>query len=339
MNTTIPKVTVLMPVYNGEKYLEEAIKSILNQTYLDFEFLIINDGSKDCSLEVINAHEDSRIRLVNNEQNLGLIATLNKGLDLARGKYIARMDQDDISLPERLYKQVVFMDSHVNIGVCGTWIEYIGDDTGCIATFPHAPEDIKANLLFYCAMAHPTVMIRSSFVKIYELRYNPDHLHAEDFGLWKTCSYLFPLANIPEVLLKYRRWNGSISRFAASAQLQSSAKLAKESIVSLGIEINTSLEDVFCWFYLRKKANRESINLIEIELKHLIESNNYKKIFTEESFKKATAKRWYEICSDSTYLGPWIWLKYQKSNLKYKEVSLYQHIKFFAKAVIRHSRM
>ena len=337
MNTKTPKVTVLMPVYNGGEYLAQAIESILTQTYIDFELLIINDGSKDQSEDTIKAYKDSRIRLVNNEKNLGLIATLNKGLNLARGEYIARMDQDDISLPTRLQRQVDFMDENLNVGVCGTWIEYMGDDEGCIEKYPLTPEDIKANLLFYCPIAHPTVMIRNSFIKRYDLRYNPNHLHAEDFGLWKTCSYLFPLANIPEVLLKYRKWNGSISKQSAETQCQSSAKLAKESSAKLGFETNASLEEVFCWFYLRKKKKCESIRLAEIELQRLIEFNNNIKVFNEDSLKKAIAKKWYDICYDSTYLGPWIWWKYQTSKLKNNEISLFRHFKFFAKAIIRHS--
>ena len=118
-----PKVTVLMPVYNGEKYLKEAITSILLQTFDDFEFLIINDGSSDASVDIIQSFRDPRIRLVHNDTNIGLIATLNKGLKLAHGKYVARMDQDDISLPRRLEKQTYFMDNNPDVGVCGTWIK------------------------------------------------------------------------------------------------------------------------------------------------------------------------------------------------------------------------
>ena len=114
-----PKVTVLMPVYNCEKYLRESIESILNQTFKDFEFLIINDGSSDKSAEIVESYNDNRINFVQNEKNIGLAASLNRGLDIAKGEYIARMDADDISLPERLEKQVRFMETNPQIGICG----------------------------------------------------------------------------------------------------------------------------------------------------------------------------------------------------------------------------
>ena len=121
-----PLVTVLMSVYNGEKYLERAIKSILNQTFKDFEFLIINDGSTDNSVKIIQSFNDLRLRLIHNESNIGLIKTLNKGLKLSNGKYIARMDCDDISLPKRLSIQASFMEKYPEIGVCGSWVKIIG---------------------------------------------------------------------------------------------------------------------------------------------------------------------------------------------------------------------
>src|SRR5688500_8514963 len=110
--TTQPLVSVLMPVYNAEAYVSEAIQSILQQTYKNFEFLIINDGSTDNSEKLINTFSDSRIRYIRNSENIKLVATLNKGIDLSVGKYLVRMDADDISLPERLQKQVDFMETH-----------------------------------------------------------------------------------------------------------------------------------------------------------------------------------------------------------------------------------
>ncbi len=122
-----PKVTVLMPVYNAEKYLKTAIESILKQTFSDFELLIINDGSTDGSEEIIRSFNDKRIRLFNNEQNLGIIKTLNKGLNLAKGEYIIRMDADDISLPDRLELQVKYMEENPGIGISGTQARIFGD--------------------------------------------------------------------------------------------------------------------------------------------------------------------------------------------------------------------
>jgi glycosyltransferase involved in cell wall biosynthesis len=155
-----PKVTVLLPSYNGEKFISEALKSISDQTFSDLEILVINDGSIDGTLDILNKAKEPRLRIINNEKNLGLVASLNIGIDNALGEYIARMDQDDIALPERLEKQVKFMDSHNDVAACGTWVKTFGKIDGFINKTLTDPEDIKANLLFYTSMAHPTVMIR-----------------------------------------------------------------------------------------------------------------------------------------------------------------------------------
>ena len=123
---TSATVTVLMPVYNGEMYLREAIDSILHQTFTDFEFLIINDGSTDNSETIILSYDDSRIRYEKNDSNLKLIATLNKGIELAKGKYIVRMDADDISIPDRIEKQVAFLEKNPDVGICGSWFTAFG---------------------------------------------------------------------------------------------------------------------------------------------------------------------------------------------------------------------
>ena len=189
--STSPKVTVLMPVYNGEQYLREAIDSILSQTFADFDFLIIDDGSTDLSEEIIKTYRDSRIGLVHNGKNRGLINTLNKGLDLSQGEFIARMDCDDISLPTRLQKQLLFMESNSHIGVCGTWVETIGDDPGHIFQYPTDPQKIQSQLLFDSPLAHPSVIMRRSLLDKFHLRYNPQYLHAEDWFFWQRCSFFF----------------------------------------------------------------------------------------------------------------------------------------------------
>ena len=127
----MPKVSVLMPAYNSEAFVAEAIESILNQTYTDFEFIIINDGSTDKTAEIIDeyAKNDSRIKFINNHKNQGLIAVLNQGLDLCTGEYVARMDSDDISMPQRFEKQVQYMDEHQEVGILGTWIDFFPTTT------------------------------------------------------------------------------------------------------------------------------------------------------------------------------------------------------------------
>jgi glycosyltransferase involved in cell wall biosynthesis len=187
----MPKITVLMPVYNGAKYLKEAIDSVLSQTFRDFEFLIIDDGSTDSSVEIIKSYNDQRIRLEQNDKNFGLIYSLNKGIDLTKNKYIARMDADDISLPDRLKIQFEFMESHFDIAVSGVYTITIGKVNGHTNKFFTEPEDIKANLLFNTSLEHPSVIIRKEILQKYNLFYNENFKHSEDFDLWERISPKF----------------------------------------------------------------------------------------------------------------------------------------------------
>lgn len=164
-----PKVSVVMSVYNDAVYLGEAIESILNQTFTDFEFLIINDGSTDGSRAVILFYADPRVRLVDNEVNLGLPASLNKGIRLAKGEYIARQDADDVSLPDRLAQQVAFLDAHSDVTVVGCWWEHIDVDGDVFATgeIPNSNTIIKAKLIpnilkfpHGCIMIHREALVR-----------------------------------------------------------------------------------------------------------------------------------------------------------------------------------
>jgi glycosyltransferase involved in cell wall biosynthesis len=207
-----PLVSVIMSVYNGERFLEEAIKSILNQTFGDFEFIIINDGSTDSTSVILRRHGDLDDRMrIYHQENRGLIASLNRGCRLARGRYIARMDADDVSLPERLTKQVHHMKTNPEIGVLGSWIEYI-DENGARRgdwRMPTAPGLIGWFLIFGTCLAHPSVLMRREIIEQLGF-YRPEALHAEDYDLWTRASVVTRIANIPEILLQRRVWEGSI---------------------------------------------------------------------------------------------------------------------------------
>lgn len=271
---TSPKVTVLMSVYNGEKYLKEAIESILNQSFSDFEFLIFNDCSTDSTREIILSFNDSRIFLTDNKKNTGSSKTLNKGIGIARGKYIARMDADDISLPTRLEKQVKFFDAHPEAGVCSTWIKFTDNNELFCPPVDH--EEIKIDLFASNALAHPAVMIRREMFIKYGLNYNETLLYAEDYELWVRCCQYFKLYNIPEQLLRYRRHAGQISSAKKSMQdiEADGARLLQLSYLNLQIgekekdlhlcllrgKITTEkkLDEVMLWSENLKIANAKS---------------------------------------------------------------------------------
>lgn len=213
INFTTPLVSVIMPVYNGERFLREAIDSILNQTYYNFELIIINDGSIDRSEETILSYTDSRIRYLVNEKNSGICVTLNKGLDVAKGKYVARLDCDDIAMPERFAKQVVFLEQHPEIGVLGSDIVTFGEgQNDRYFDFVHDKEGCKAGLVFASCFAHPAVMLRTSVIREHNLHYDDAYRGLEDFELWYRISHYTDLTNLPEALTRYRKHPAQVTQ-------------------------------------------------------------------------------------------------------------------------------
>jgi glycosyltransferase involved in cell wall biosynthesis len=231
--TDLPRVTVLMPVYNGETYLREAVDSVLHQTLDDFEFLIVDDGSTDSSAAILESYTDPRIRVVHNPTNLKLVATLNKGLDLARGEYVARMDCDDISLPERLEKQLAFMEAHSEVGVLGTACQYIDGCSrpGLVRSNPTPHSLIRWHLCFTCPMTHPTVMMRKSIIQqlgayASQAIRGREKYSAEDYDLWRRASSVTELANLPEVLLYLRKHEANVTRIHQAGNLENSIRIS-----------------------------------------------------------------------------------------------------------------
>lgn len=325
-----------MPVFNGASFVGEAIQSILAQTFRDFEFLIINDGSTDRSVDIINAFNDSRIRLIHNELNLGLIDTLNKGLQLARGEYIARMDADDISLPVRLERQIAYLDSNIEVGVCGTGIRYFGADDA-VWLPPEKDSEIRSLLIFNSTFAHPTVVFRKSYLDKNHLRYNPENVHAEDYGLWVASARYMKFANINEILLLYRLHETSASRSNQSAQ-QKSADLIREKIlkdmqITLTQEMMVIHQSISKWeFIISKQYITESCAW----LNKLCEVNRTQSFFPEPEFSKILAERWYRICRKGQKLGLWTWKKFWNSPLSHHiHVSLKNNIGFWLKSFLR----
>jgi glycosyltransferase involved in cell wall biosynthesis len=207
-NINVPLVTVLLPVHNGADYILSSVESILQQTFTDFEFLIIDDGSTDSTREIVSAIKDLRINLIVNEKNLGLIASLNKGISLAKGKYIARMDADDFALPDRLKRQTQIMESDSGMAVLATQIELInedGDVTGKWSTDSetNSEAEIRSMMMRTNCIAHPSVMMRTEVAKHY--LYKENQKGAEDWDLWmRILADGKRIAKIPDVLLKYR---------------------------------------------------------------------------------------------------------------------------------------
>jgi glycosyltransferase involved in cell wall biosynthesis len=209
-----PTISVVMPVYNGEQFLAESIESILNQTYPDFEFIIIDDGSTDRSLQIIEryAANDKRVRLIS-RTNRGLVATLNEGITKSQGLYIARQDADDISLPERFEKQIEFLNTHPDIEFLGTDYFFM-DEKGGVSRKTDIltrSNDIKLAEIFSNQFGHGTVMISTALIKKHRLFYDADYKHAEDYELWTRICRLTRVANISSPLYKWRQHSQGVS--------------------------------------------------------------------------------------------------------------------------------
>ena len=289
---THPKVSVLMPVYNGGKYLKEAIQSILDQTFQDYEFLILYDVSEDNSLEIIKSFKDPRIKLVVLKSNSGLSAALNNGISLAGGQYIARMDCDDISLPERLENQVKFMDSKSDIGISGTWMEYIDNNAGKFWKQPVNHERIQTEMLFLSCMAHPTVIMRKKMLDRCHLKYDENMKYAEDYDLWVRASKLTCIANLPEILLKYRKHDGarSIGTTTESCSDVIRRKQLKELVGHFSEEeysLHASLIN------MEFMPTKEYLDKIYIWFNRLLSSNKDKNIYDQQMIEWILAHKWF----------------------------------------------
>jgi glycosyltransferase involved in cell wall biosynthesis len=217
---SVPLISVAMPVYNGERFLVEAIDSILAQTFVNFELIVISDASTDGSLKLLQEYKkkDSRIRLISHEKNKNVAGTLNEIISLSRGKWIARMDQDDIALPQRFERQLAWLES-TGADIVGSWVKRFGTSDKRIVKLRKTDEAIKAEMLFRSPLAHPSVMV--SAVKIKELLYDEIRWEAEDYDLWERAIEAgWKMSNVPEVLLHYRVHPGQISAQKASRQQQ-----------------------------------------------------------------------------------------------------------------------
>ncbi len=305
MDSTInhKRVTVLMSVFNGEQYLKEAIDSVLNQTYTDFELLIINDGSIDNSLAIVQSYKDSRIKLINNDQNLGLINSLNKGITLIQSDYIIRMDSDDICLPNRIEVQVNFMDANLNVGASGSHYYQLKDDKHFEIDLPMSTEEINAFLIFNCPLAHPTTIIRKQVLETYHIKYETGYLYSEDYHFWLQLSKVSQLRNLKESLIYYRMHANQITGNPAKAKerLNTVTKIRSVSLEELSLQYTVSEMHIHNLIADGLSPTNESeFSQVEPWLQKLV--NAYAKRNSNTShFNAIVYERWLRVCVN--YLG------------------------------------
>lgn len=315
-NSNAPRVTVLMAVHNGERWLSEAVQSILGQTFHDFEFLIIDDGSTDASLEIVTQFADERIRLIRNEQNCGLAASLNRGMALASGEYVARMDCDDVSLPRRLEKQVSFLDANPEIAVCGSRVRTIGRAIEEVWLYPLEPDVIRCQLLFENALAHPSVMLRRKIFDSYRLSYDQTFPCSQDYDLWVRTARHAPLANVDDVLLFYRLHEDQAGCRLLKIQSAATRRIREALLAELGLHPSVAEselhEAISEWRFV---ASREFVQAAGRWLGRLQQANTRRSAYPEPAFSRMLASRWFRICGAAASLGLWSFREYRRSPL------------------------
>jgi len=277
-NGLSPLVSVIMPVFNREQYVGAAIQSILDQSYSNFELIIVNDGSTDKSEEIINDFKKKDSRIISISQtNQGIVSARNAGCSNARGDYIAILDSDDISVRNRLERQILFLESNPDVGICGSWVKTIEDDPQ-IWRYPTLNDDIKASLLFFCPFAHSSIMMRRSAIPFFPSPYTESFDTAEDYDLWEKCMDITAYSNLSEILVFYRVHDANISIVMNTKNRDLARKIRKRIVLRLDpniseeeIQIHTilceglygqicQLEDGYAW--LKKIINlNQSKNL------------------------------------------------------------------------------
>ena len=302
-----PILSVVMPVYNGEKYLAEAIDSVLQQTFKNYELVIINDGSSDGSDGIIKNFADERIRYMTNEGNKGVAYTRNRGLQIANGKYLAWMDCDDLIHPQRFEKQVAFMENHPEFGLCGTWLERFNKKRTGTFKAPSDPEVISGTLLFKPSIPNATAMLRMSKIRDHKLFYNEALPIAEDYDFVFRCSKHMRMTNLKEILYSYRDSETSIMKKFGSEESKSfniHKIVYKETLKYIGVEASESN----LYLHWSIASEKRISDIIEYKkcfdwLIALRETNKKTKVYDQVAFRKVLAQLFYFLSTKSAKIG------------------------------------
>jgi glycosyltransferase involved in cell wall biosynthesis len=283
MKSDDPKVSVIMPVYNTAKYLRESIESILNQTFSDFEFIIIDDASTDESVAIVMSYSDRRIKLIQKPVNTGYTESLNMAIDLAQGKYIARMDSDDVSLNNRFEKQYRYMEQNSDVLVLGGSYQILG--TNDIVSLPLTHQEAAVVCLMQVPVAHPTVFIRKKLFDQYNIRYEKKYEPAEDYGLWTKVVQLGRIENLPDIVLFYRHHNRQESKIKTQKLVKAAFEIRGEQLNRL-IDFNGKSYNLLLAINLLTRdlvdVSGNSANSVIELLIDVLKSNNKKNIYEKE---------------------------------------------------------
>lgn len=280
----MPRVTILMPTYNVAPWVEEAICSVLAQTYTDFTLLVLDDCSTDNTLELVRGITDSRIQIVEGDHNVGLSENLNRGLDIAETELLARMDGDDIAEPTWLAKGVEVLDSHPEIGICSFGFQFFGAKTS-VVRFPEHHEDSLVQMLFGCTVIVP--VFRRSVMIDNGLRYSTEAFPAEDYDMWSRCYKVTQVYNVQETMFHYRTHATQISTSKRQAQILKSNEVRRHMLQWL----NPRLEEADIQYFLEifhpgKINSKQDLFRMRKYATHLLSKSNEVGYFSHDALKK-----------------------------------------------------
>lgn len=289
----MPRLTVLMPTYNVAPWVKEAIQSVLNQTYHDFELLVVDDASTDDTLDRVRAIDDPRIRIAAFPNNVGLAENLNRGLDLIDTELVARMDGDDIAEPDWLETGVKVLDNHPEVGICSFGFQFFGTKTS-VVRFPEHHEDSKAQMLFGCTVIVP--VFRKSVFTDNHLRYSTEAFPAEDYSLWSYAYRVAKVYNVQRTLFHYRTHPTQISTARREAQIVKSNEVRLKMLEWLNPNFGDDEKHYFLYKFVPCKI--EKLNDVD-ELKqfaiHLVNSNTQNHFSNDALIRKFNAHISYGI--------------------------------------------
>jgi len=295
------RATAIMPVYNREEYLKDTIDSVLNQSFADFEFIIVDDGSSDRSVQIIKSYNDPRIKLLINETNRGTSYSRNLAIDISRSKYIITIDSDDINLPQRFAKQIAYMDAHPAVGICGSWVKTIGETEGGLWRCAVQPDIVHCRTLFEAVLCHPSTIIRRKYLDEYSLRYSVELKRAQDWDLYCRGARHFQVVNIPEVLVYYRTRNypkSSSDEDLISQKYYYFYEIDKRNFQALNLQ-PTQAEMLVHRRLGNLELKKDPAFVIEANkwLNKLYSANQLAQVYPQSTFHQVLGGYWLEVCS------------------------------------------
>ena len=287
-----PKISVIMSIYNEEKYIETSLKSLLNQTFEDFEIIIVDDASTDNTRKLVQGLQDKRIRLICNQENQGLTKNLNKALQYAKGKYIARMDGDDIAFPERFEKQYQYMEKHLETMLISCYTKSFGG-SDLVFALPDNSEVLKIRMLVRPVYAHPGFMIRRELIED-GYQYNEEYHTAQDYEFASRVAEKYKIGLVPEVLLLYRVHKKQISSKAGNQQFNNADKIRKRQLEQLGIQMSETEWQDYQNFVKEVKVNSlDDFDRVYEVIQNMVRCNEKTKIYDARIMEKTLKRMLY----------------------------------------------